>query len=129
MKSQISFILAGSCWKLIFVCYVNSLFLLVVTNVLQHDKHSIDGAALSVSQSYTTSGLTDKEEIQESRTIEVTGLASTTTKDSIVNFFENTRRSGGGEIENVDFMPDKGYAVVTFISAQSKRNVRIVWLC
>lgn len=56
----------------------------------------------------------------------MTGLASTTTKDSIVNFFENTRRSGGGEIENVDFTPDKGYAVVTFISAESKKNVRIV---
>ena len=94
--------------------------------MLQRDKHSIDGAVLSVSQSYINSGLTDKEEIQEARTIEVTGLASTTTKDSIVNFFENTRRSGGGEIENVDFTPNKGYAVVTFISAESKRNVLIV---
>ena len=88
--------------------------------MLQRNKHSIDEAALSVTQCYINSGLSDKEKIQESQTIEVTGLASTTTKDSIVNFFENTRRSGGGEIENVDFTPDKGCAVVTFASAESK---------
>ena len=88
--------------------------------MLQRDQHSLDGSILSVIPSDNTDGLTEEEQIQESRTIEVTGLASTTTKDSIKNYFENTRRSGGGDIEDVEFMPEKGYAVVTFLSTESK---------
>ena len=88
--------------------------------MLQRDQHSLDGAVLTVASSDTAVALQENEEIQESRTIEVTGLASTTTKDSIINYFENTRRSGGGEIEDVEFTPEKGYAAVTFLSAESK---------
>ena len=88
--------------------------------MLQRDQHSLDEAVLTVASSDTAVASQDNEETQESRTIEVTGLASTTTKDSIINYFENTRRSGGGEIENVEFTPKKGYAIVTFLSAESK---------
>lgn len=91
-----------------------------MTSVLLHDKHSLDGALLSVAPGNNTSALTSSEELQESRTIEVTGLAPTTTKDSIINYFENTRRSGGGEIEDVKFSSDKGHCVVTFVAAESK---------
>lgn len=89
--------------------------------MLQQNKHTLDGVTLSVTACNNTCGLLDKEEAQESRTIEVTGLAATTTKDSISMFFENTRRSGGGEVEHVDFTPDQGIAVVTFVKVESKR--------
>ena len=101
----------------IYLCFS----ILVATTVLQRKQHSLDGAVLTVALSDVAVGLTtDNEEIQESRIIEVAGLVSTTTEDSIKNYFENTRRSGGGEIENVEFTPEKGCAVVTFLSAKSK---------
>ena len=70
------------------------LILPVVNTVLQQDKHVLDGAILNFAACKNTCGLPDKEEAQESRVIEVNGLAATTTKDSIWMFFESTRRSG-----------------------------------
>ena len=67
-----------------------------------------------------TAGIPVEEEVGQSRTIEVSGLASTTTKDGIKNFFENTRRSGGGEIDGVEFFVHKRCAVVTFVLAESE---------
>ena len=96
------------------------LILSVVNTVLQQEKHALDGAILNVSASKSRCRLPDKEEAQESRVIEVNGLASTTTKDSIWMFFENTRRCGGGEVEHVDFTPELGIAVVTFVNPKSK---------
>lgn len=96
------------------------LILPVVNTVLQRDKHVLDGAILNVTASKNTCDLPDKEEAQESRVIEVNGLAATTTKDSIWMFFENTRRSGGGDVEHVDFTPELGIAVVTFVNPKSK---------
>ena len=88
--------------------------------MLQQNKHSLDGANLSVTACNNTCGLAEKEDAQESRAIEVTGLGPKTTKDSIEMFFENTRRSGGGDVEHVDFTPGQGIAVVTFVKAESK---------
>ncbi|KAL9972377.1 hypothetical protein ACROYT_G018663 [Oculina patagonica] len=85
--------------------------------------HILDGVTLSVAAFNITCGLPDKEEAQEPRTIEVTGLAPSTTKDSITMFFENTKRTGGGEVEHVNFLPDLGIAVVTFVKAESVRGV------
>lgn len=96
------------------------LILAVVNTVLQKDKHVLDGATLKVTASNNTRCSSDGEETQESRVIEVRGLAATSTKDSISMFFENTRRSGGGEVEHVDYTPEQGIAVVTFVKAESK---------
>ena len=96
------------------------LILAVVNTVLQKDKHVLDGATLKVTASNNTCGPPDKQEAEESRVIEVHGLAATSTKDSIWMFFENTRRTGGGEVEHVDYTPEKGTAVVTFVKAESK---------
>ena len=92
----------------------------VAKSVLQRSKHTIDGGTLSVTACNNPDNLQDREEEQESRTIEVTGLSATTTKDSIEMFFENKRRSGGGEVEHVDYAPDQGKAIVTFANAESK---------
>ena len=53
------------------------------------------------------------EEVEDNLTIIVSGLKSTTTKDTVLYYFENSRRSGGGEVLNVDFK-EQGDAVVTF---------------
>ena len=90
--------------------------------MLKREKHFLDGATLhvSITQDNSTSPLTPLEDIQELRTIEVAGISLKTTEDSIRNFFENTRRSGGGDIENIELYAGKGVAVVTFLSAESK---------
>ena len=36
-------------------------------------------------------------------TIEVRGFSATTQKDTIGSFLENRRRSGGGDIKNIEF--------------------------
>ena len=53
------------------------------------------------------------EEVEDKLTIIVSGLRSTTTKDTVFDYFENSRRSGGGEVLNVDFNKQAD-AVVTF---------------
>ena len=89
--------------------------------MLQREQHSLDGALVTVALSRNaTVGIPDEEKMEESRTIEVTGLASTTTKDAIIHFFENNRRSGGGEISDVEIVTEKGCAVVTFLLAESE---------
>lgn len=46
----------------------------------------------------------------------IRGLSQNTTKDSLQNYFENTRRSGGGHVGEVDFKGD--WARITFESAE-----------
>ena len=94
--------------------------LLVLKTVLQRRQHCLDGASLDVKVGVPAAEQTDQEDMEESRTIELNGLAPTTTEDSIRNFFENTRRSGGGDIDSVEFNPEEGFAVITFMSAESE---------
>ena len=94
--------------------------LLVLKTVLQRRQHCLDGASLAVKVGVPAAEQTDQEDMEESRTIELNGLAPTTTEDSIRNFFENTRRSGGGDIDSVEFNPKEGFAVITFMSAESE---------
>lgn len=93
-----------------------------------HSEHTLDGATLTVTPRSTAVEPCNEKEAQESRTIEVTGLSATTTKDAISNFFENKRRSGGGEIESVDFNSDQATAVITFTKAESKSVVNVIHL-
>ena len=94
--------------------------LLVLKTVLQRRQHCLDGASLAIKVSVQPAEQTDQEDMEESRTIELNGLAPTTAKDSIRNFFENTRRSGGGDIDSVEFNPEEGFAVITFKLAESE---------
>ena len=88
--------------------------------MLLRRQHCLDGASLDVKVGVPAAEQTDQEDMEESRTIELNGLAPTTTEDSIRNFFENTRRSGGGDIDSVEFNPEEGVAVITFMSAESE---------
>ena len=94
--------------------------LLVLKTVLLRRQHCLDGASLAVKAGVPATEQTDQEDMEDSRTIELNGLAPTTTEDSIRNFFENTRRSGGGDIDSVEFNPEEGVAVITFMSAESE---------
>ena len=88
--------------------------------MLQIRQHCLDGASLVVKVSVLAAEQTEQQDMEESRTIELIGLAPTTTEDSIRNFFENTRRSGGGDIDSLEFSPEEGFAVITFKSAESE---------
>ena len=88
--------------------------------MLLRRQHCLDGASLAVKVGVPAAEQTDQEDMEDSRTIELNGLAPTTTEDSIRNFFENTRRSGGGDIARVEFNPEKRFAVITFMSAESE---------
>ena len=50
------------------------------------------------------------------RTVEVSNLASDTSCDLLTFFFENKRRTGGGEIEDLQFIPEEGMARITYVS-------------
>ena len=77
-------------------------------SVVKHDQHILNGATLHVSLEFL-----DNTE-NTSKTIQITGLTAQSTEDSIRNYFENERRSGGGEVEAVTFQPDENVALVTF---------------
>lgn len=46
--------------------------------------------------------------------LRVTKLPPTTTQDSLRFFFENTRKSGGGDVEDVEYDKDTASAIITF---------------
>ena len=77
-------------------------------SVVKHDQHILNGATLHVRLK-----LLDNAE-NTSKTIQITGLTAQSTEDSIRNYFENERRSGGGEVEAVTFRPEENMALVTF---------------
>ena len=55
----------------------------------------------------------------------IRGLSENTTKDALQNYFENTRRSGGGHVEEVNIKGD--WARVKFESAEG--TVYVVIAC
>ena len=87
----------------------------VANSVVQREKHTLNGATLDVSLE-----VCEGQSKVGGKTIKVTGLAAKTTQDSIINYFENKRRSGGGAVESVEFQSDPGVALVTFEDANGK---------
>ena len=81
---------------------------LVAKRVVERDKHTLNKATLDV-----TFEMRERRD-ENSKTIKVAGLPASTTQDSILNYFENKRRSGGGEVETVDLRLEAGLAFVTF---------------
>ena len=82
--------------------------------MIKHDQHILNGATLHVSLE-----LLDNAE-NTSKTIQITGLTAQSTEDSIRNYFENERRSGGGEVEAVTFRPEENMALVTFKNVEGE---------
>ena len=91
--------------------------------MVARDKHSLNGATLDVNFEMCES---DEE---KGKTIQVAGLASSTTEDSILNYFENKRRSGGEEVEKVDLRKETGMAFVTFKDANGRQFILMRYSC
>ena len=88
---------------------------------MEREEHTIDGASLKVVLGKSEHNVIKEETSScNSRIVEVTGLASVTTEDAICNYFENTRRSGGGEVESVEMKPELNMAIVTFKEAEGR---------
>ena len=87
----------------------------MANSVVQREKHTLNEATLDVSLE-----VCEGQSKVGGKTIKVTGLAEKTTKDSIINYFENERRSGGGAVESVEFQCDTGVALLTFEDANGK---------
>ena len=77
----------------------------VAENVLSKRDLTLEGATLQVSPA---------QDVWDGKTIEVCGHKPSSSHDGILLFFENNRRSGGGEIEKVQRDMDKTVALVTF---------------
>ncbi len=62
-----------------------------------------------------------------SSSILICGLTQVLTEEILVLFFENTKRSGGGEIESIEMEPGSGTAIVHFCQdAGRKKSVYLL---
>jgi hypothetical protein len=56
----------------------------------------------------------------EALIIEVTGINTNTSKDTLENYFSSSRR--GGDIANVEYIRGSGNASITFADAEGKNT-------
>ena len=77
----------------------------VAENVLSRPDLTLEGVTLQVSPA---------QDVWDRKTVEVCGLNPSTSYDGMLLFFENKRRSGGGEVDKVQRDMDKTVALVTF---------------
>ncbi|XP_069138957.1 uncharacterized protein [Argopecten irradians] len=86
----------------------------VVDRILKKSPLSLDNKQIVVERFIPNvnamKGTENKEEA--SRMIKVTGIPPQTTEETLTLFFENKRKSGGGDIAKMDFQRD--WAIVTF---------------
>ena len=91
---------------------------------VEHSPHTLSDASLQVSlfeefedenpddfdeNTVGEDSLVDEDDI----IIIVSGILPSTSKDAIENYFENSRRSGGGEVSNFHYTDD-GEAIISF---------------
>jgi len=53
-------------------------------------------------------------------TVEVSDIPSNFREETLVMLFENSKRSGGGAVERVDYITGSGRALVTFKDSAGK---------
>ncbi|KAL3864673.1 hypothetical protein ACJMK2_006335 [Sinanodonta woodiana] len=58
-----------------------------------------------------------EEEDEPVRKLKITKLPEGTTEDTLLNFFENRRRNGGGPIERIEYHPATSSAIIEFQEA------------
>jgi len=59
---------------------------------------------------------------QSSATIEVSNIPCNVRQDTLLMLFENTKRTGGGKIEKIDFAPASGRALISFEDSAGTLN-------
>jgi len=47
-------------------------------------------------------------------TVEVSNIPSSVRHETLIMLFENTKRSGGGDVKKIDFVEGSGRALITF---------------
>ncbi|KAI0208320.1 hypothetical protein LSAT2_006997 [Lamellibrachia satsuma] len=86
----------------------------VVKNILSRSALTLDGRTLDVSAS---------QEVWDGKSIEVRGLKSSTTHDTVELFFKDFRRSGGGSLEYVHIDRENNVAHLVFEQPEVARMV------
>lgn len=101
---------------MVICIYVNS----VVKCVLKKSPHKLNGQAVEVEECCVKSpqdvnkSATTTEGGQPSKLIvKVEEIPTSISSDSLLYYFENRKRSGGGEIQNIDYK-GAGVAIITF---------------
>ncbi|XP_062601152.1 protein mono-ADP-ribosyltransferase PARP14-like [Saccostrea cucullata] len=61
--------------------------------------------------------------VEKCRSVYAQDIDESITYDTVENFFCNKKRSGGGEVEEVDYHPEDGYCVVLFENPTDAENV------
>lgn len=95
---------------------------------VEHSPHTLSGASLQVLlfEELEDENLDDFEENklgedncadENNIIIMVSDILPSTSEDAIVNYFENSRRSGGGEVSNFHYTDD-GEAIITFLEVK-----------
>lgn len=99
----------------------------------EHSPHTLSGISLQVSllQEFEDENTEDDEENMEEEDsspdendiiIIVSGISPSTTEDAVRNYFENSRRSGGGEVSSIAYSDD-GETVITFLEVKGKPEI------
>ena len=97
---------------------------------VEHSPHTLSGVSLQVSlYEETEDGCHDNfdentvgKDGSNDIIIIVRGILPSTSEDAVVNYFENTRRSGGGKICNIDYTED-GEAIITFLEVKGMCDI------
>lgn len=95
-------------------------FLNLVANQVLKRNHVLNGVRLIVTP-YTSAVPCEKP-----KTIHVSGLKKNVTKEHIEVYFES-KRSGGGDIENITMNENEGKALITFVDPSG--NLSCIILC
>ena len=98
----------------------------VAENILKTKTHTFESHELQVSSLESHRQTTKANEIagenlEATCAILVQGLNSNIGNDVIEMFFENTKRSGGGEIKQLQVFPKEGRAIIWFADVEGKK--------
>ena len=99
-------------------------FFVDAETVLQHN-HVFSGHQLRVSKVNPRANETVKKPMgsqdpKSQRAVLVAGLKPSIGKDILEMFFENTKRSGGGEIKQIEINEESGRAIIHFADEAGK---------
>ena len=109
-----------------FLCSVS------VADAVTKRKHELDGNALHVTKPPPKKARKSESDDQKSddyestqskvarRTIIVEGVTKSTSEELLRMLFESTRRTGGGEIEDMEYQPESERATITFQSEDGR---------
>ena len=68
----------------------------------------------------------DLKDTKETKEILVEGFNAKTNQEMVELFFENTKRSGGGEITDIKMCLESGSAVIWFAESAGKKSTQII---